>query len=56
MSRDDKKICTYCGHEGHRASHCPRRLLPWLQSKATADPQPQPTDRKTVKGDRNAYR
>jgi len=20
-------ICTYCGQEGHRASHCPRRLV-----------------------------
>jgi hypothetical protein len=28
------KVCTYCGREGHRASHCPTRLhiLPLVAS------------------------
>lgn len=32
----ERKVCTYCGHEGHRASNCPRRpnaLQRWLDGR-----------------------
>lgn len=30
-------ICTYCGQEGHRASHCPRRSIKIVRTVKRSD-------------------
>ena len=30
----ERKVCTFCGREGHRASQCPQRRAAVLKAKA----------------------